>query len=33
MSDSFEAEVMDDLFYDSAEGPAPPRYGDEFEEG
>lgn len=32
MSDSFEAEVMDDLFYDSAEGPARPSYGDEFEE-
>ena len=32
MSDAFESEVMDDLFYDSAEGPARPRYGDEFEE-
>ena len=32
MSDAFESEVMDDLFYDSAEGPARPSYGDEFEE-
>ena len=32
MSDAFESEVMEDLFYESAEGPARPRYGDEFEE-
>jgi hypothetical protein len=32
MSDAFESEVMDDLFYESAEGPARPSYGDEFEE-
>jgi len=32
MSDAFESEVMDDLFNDTAEGPARPSYGDEFEE-
>jgi hypothetical protein len=32
MSDAFESEVMDDLFYESAEGPSRMRHGDEFEE-
>lgn len=32
MSDSFESDVMDDLFYESAEGPARMRAADEFDE-
>jgi hypothetical protein len=33
MSDRFESDVMEDLFYDAAEGPSQMEYGEEFEEG
>ena len=32
MSDRFESDVMEDLFYDAAEGPSQMEYGEEFEE-